>query len=273
MRRTLVHLSDLHFGRVDESTVGPLVDAILGVKPDLVVVSGDFTQRARVEEFRAARAFLDRLPFPQLLVPGNHDVPLYNLYGRFWNTLDRYREHITDNLAPVYRDEVIAIAGVSTARALTFKGGRISHEQVEEVRHHFCQVPDEVVKVVVTHHPFDLPSHYGKDDLVGRAHSAMGTLARCGADLFLAGHMHITHYGSTADRYVIDGFSALVVQAGTATSTRGRGEPNSFNTLDLSAREIQVTRWVWQVEQHRWAGDRTGTFTRTERGWAEAEPV
>ena len=122
--RTLVHLSDIHFGRVDAAIVEPLISLIGKIKPDVVAVSGDLTQRARSEQFKEARAFLDRLPQPQIVVPGNHDVPLYNIFARFLQPLDKYRRFITEDLSPFYGDEEIAGLAVNTARSLTFKGGR-----------------------------------------------------------------------------------------------------------------------------------------------------
>src|SRR4051812_14942524 len=107
--RTIVHLSDLHFGTVNSSILQPLIAAIHETNPDLVAISGDLTQRARTEEFIAARAFLDDIPFSQIVVPGNHDVPLYNVLSRFMRRLDHYREYITDDLAPFFADEEIAV--------------------------------------------------------------------------------------------------------------------------------------------------------------------
>lgn len=91
--RTIVHLSDIHFGRVDTSVVTPLINTVTSLRPDLVAVSGDLTQRARVSEFTHARRFLDTLPHPQIVVPGNHDVPLHNIFSRFSHPLERYRVH------------------------------------------------------------------------------------------------------------------------------------------------------------------------------------
>src|SRR5882724_10264204 len=127
--RTLVHLSDLHFGRVDERLVEPLIAAVTEIDPDLVAVSGDLTQRARSHQFREARAFLDALPQPQIVVPGNHDVPLHNVFTRFVRPLDKYKGYITDDLQPVYQDNEIVVVGVNTARSLTIKGGRINENQ------------------------------------------------------------------------------------------------------------------------------------------------
>lgn len=265
--RTIAHLSDLHFGRVDQNLIEPLIAAVGEAKPDLVAVSGDLTQRARSDQFREARAFLDRLPKPQIVVPGNHDVPLHNVFTRFLQPLEKYRRLITDDLQPFFADEEIAVVGVNTARSLTIKGGRINELQIAGIREKLCPYRDEVVKVVVTHHPFDLPEGYGAHDLVGRAHKAMLTLAECGADLFLAGHLHITHTGHTAQRYKIHGHSALVVQAGTASSTRGRGESNSFNLVQLNHPEISVERIVWHAERRVFERTSVEEFRHTPDGW------
>src|SRR5712691_6231696 len=136
--RTLVHLSDLHFGRVDEQLISPLISAVTEINPDLVAVSGDLTQRARSQQFLEARAFLGALPQPQIVVPGNHDVPLHNVFTRFLRPLDKYKRFITDDLQPVYADEEIVVVGVNTARSLTIKGGRINEEQVAGIREKLC---------------------------------------------------------------------------------------------------------------------------------------
>jgi 3',5'-cyclic AMP phosphodiesterase CpdA len=189
----------------------------------VVVVSGDLTQRAKSEQFEEARAWLDTLPGPQIIVPGNHDISLYNVFRRFVLPLDRYKRYITEDLDPVYIDDEIAVLGVNTARSLTWKDGRVNKEQVAKIRATLAGLPKDVVRVVVTHHPFDLPEGAEEDDLVDRAHMAMDVFAECGVDLLMAGHLHQSHAGNTQARYKISEYAALVVQAGTATSTRGRG--------------------------------------------------
>src|SRR2546426_7446331 len=121
--RTIVHLSDIHFGSVNEAIIAPLIRTINDLRPDVVAVSGDLTQRARAHQFKEARAFLDRLPKPQIVVPGNHDVPLHNVAARFFQPLRKYRRYITDDLRPFYYDDEIAVMGVNTARSLTIKEG------------------------------------------------------------------------------------------------------------------------------------------------------
>jgi 3',5'-cyclic AMP phosphodiesterase CpdA len=244
--KTIAHLSDLHFGRLDEAVLAPLRQALEALMPDLVVISGDLTQRARKGQFEDARAWLDTLPQPQLVVPGNHDVPLYNVVKRFAAPLAHYKRIVTDDLMPCYMDDELAVVGVNTARSFVFKGGRINEEQVEGVRAKLCGLPDGITKIIVTHHPFDVPRDSGEENqIVGRARMAMEKLAHCGADLLLSGHLHESHVGHTATRYPIAGISALVVQAGTATSSRTRESPNSFNVLRVESNHVIVESRAW----------------------------
>jgi 3',5'-cyclic AMP phosphodiesterase CpdA len=270
--RTLVHLSDLHFGRLDYATIEPLARLITELEPDVVAVSGDLTQRARIAEFEAARDFLDRLPSPQIIVPGNHDVPLHNPYRRFVRGLARFRAHITDELEPTYADGELAIIGVNTARSLTIMGGRMSALQVARVRQWLCPFHDDIVKIIVTHHPFELPEGRHRRWLIQRARTTMKRLAHCGADVFLSGHLHLHLVRHTAVRYRVPGLSALIVQAGTATSTRGRYEANSFNVLRIEHPNITVERHLWRREAGRFAVDTVERFVHCGEGWDRVSP-
>jgi 3',5'-cyclic AMP phosphodiesterase CpdA len=266
--RTLVHLSDLHFGRTDPAIVDPLVAAVQVIRPDCVVISGDLTQRARAAEFRQARAFLDQLPRPQIVVPGNHDVPMYRVWERLLNPFGNYRRYIDAKLETSFADEEIAVLGVNTARALTFKGGRINTEQMHSIQCRLSGLPDQVMKVVVTHHPFDLPDDPTSKELVGRARKAMEVFSSSGVDLLLAGHFHTSQAGETSARHDIPGYAALAVQAGTATSTRGRGETNSFNVLRVGHDAIDVGRHIWHPEQRAFVLASTQRFVKRIHRWA-----
>lgn len=265
--RTLIHLSDLHFGRIDYALIEPLVAAAANIKPDVVAISGDLTQRARSWQFQEARAFLNALPVPQIVVPGNHDVPLYNIAARFFSPLAKYRRYINDDVEPFYADEEIAVLGINTARSLTIKDGRINQDQIARITGRFCHLSNSVTKIVVTHHPFDLPEYHTDNKLVGRANLAMQAFAKCGIDVLLAGHLHISHTTHTAARYQIMGHSALAIQAGTATSTRGRGETNAFNVIYIDHPGITIERHAWQPERSAFELSATDCFTHTHSGW------
>jgi 3',5'-cyclic AMP phosphodiesterase CpdA len=267
--RTIVHLSDLHFGRVDPRIVAPLTQAVTATSPDLIAISGDFTQRARPRQFAEAREFLDALPFRQLMVPGNHDVPLYNLGARFLAPFALYRRHIADDLEPAFVDDEMAVVGLNTARAFVAKGGgRLGSPQVARAVERLRGLPPHLIKIIVTHHPFDVPEGVPSNNLVGRAAMAMGHLGAVGADLFLAGHIHVSHVGHTAERYRIEGHSALVVQAGTM-STRGRGELNTFNVLRVERPRVTIERHSWEPGHHRFEMSWSGKFQHTTIGWTE----
>jgi 3',5'-cyclic AMP phosphodiesterase CpdA len=266
--RTLIHLSDLHFGRVRQTLVGPLIDTIGKLAPDVIAVSGDLTQRARTEQFEAARGFLDSLPAPKVVVPGNHDVPLYNVFARF-SSLRKYRRHIGNDLEPFYSDAEIAVVGINTARALTFQGGRINQQQIERIQDRIGGLADTVAKIVVTHHPFDLPEMYAQSSLVGRARLAIKQLSACKPDLFLAGHFHVSTAAQTTFRYRVDGYSALIVQAGTAISSRTRGETNAFNVVRIDLPRIAVERMEWRPDRASFVVAATDHFRRAAGGWRE----
>ena len=256
--RTLVHLSDLHFGRVDRAVADALADLLRRLNPDVVAVSGDFTQRARRSQFREARAFLDSLPRPQIVVPGNHDIPLYNLFARFFSPLGGYRRHITSDLQPLHADAELAVLGMNTTQPASHKGGAIQPEDLHRICGVLSGLGDHVVKVVVGHHPFDDAA-------------AVAQLVKAGADVFLTGHLHVTYTGHTAERYDAAGRSAIVVEAGTATSTRMRGEANAFNLLHLDRDHVVVESFGWQPAQRTFTVGDSTRFERTSSGWS-AEP-
>ena len=267
--RTLVHLSDLHFGRVDARLLEPLTNLVNRIKPDLVAVSGDLTQRARNAQFAQARAWLDGLRAPKLVVPGNHDIPYYRVWERFLSPLDNYKAHIDTDVEPDFVDEEIAVIGINSARSLTFKGGRINSAQLERLRARLAPLPRDLLKIVVTHHPFSLPEDRDEDELIGRAKLAMQTFHELGVDLLLAGHMHASMASETAKRYPIEGYNALVIQAGTATSTRGRGEQNSFNVLHLHGDRVEVERHAWGEEHGDYRPVERFAYARQGESWHE----
>lgn len=267
--RTLVHLSDLHFDRIDPAVLGPLRSAVHEAKPDLVAISGDFTHRARRAQFAAARAFLDTLQPPKLVVPGNHDVPYWNLARRFLQPLTRYRRYISDDLEPEYEDDEMIVLGVNTARALAHGGGRISASQVERIVRRLAALPPSLIRIIVTHHPFDLPPGVRERRLLRRARMAMARLSKANADLFLSGHLHLSHASRAADRYRIEGHSGLIVQAGTV-STRGRGEQPSFNLLRIERHEIALVKYVWDAASASFSASDWGRYRHTPDGWTAA---
>lgn len=252
----LLHLSDLHFGAHDPGLVEAVERKVAEERPDLVVVSGDFTQRARTEQFEEACSFLERLReggHEVLGVPGNHDVPLYDVLRRFLSPLTRYQRYVDDTLCPCHELPGAIVLGVNTARSLTFKDGRISHEQMAFIRDSFARADASAFRILVTHHPlFALPVGEGAGlaPAVGRQELALDAVAEAGVDLLLAGHNHQASVHSARDLATRAG-PALVIQAGTATSHRLRGQTNSFNRIEISDGKVVLTVFDWSEGRFR----------------------
>jgi 3',5'-cyclic AMP phosphodiesterase CpdA len=246
----LIHLSDLHFGAHDPKLVEAVDRRIDEARPDLVVISGDFTQRARTEQFKEACQFLERLKKADhevIGVPGNHDVPLYDVLRRFLSPLTRYRRYIDQTLCPFHELPGAAVLGINTARSLTLKDGRINDEQVAYIHDTFARTLSTTARILVTHHPlFALPVGDGPElgKAIGRQDMALDAVAKAGVDLLLAGHNHRASAHHAKD-LVTDAGPALVIQAGTATSTRLRDEEQSFNLLEVGDAKVTVAVQAW----------------------------
>lgn len=233
----ILHLSDLHFGRVDPALVEPLLDTAYRLAPDLTVVSGDLTQRARNRQFAAARRFLDRLPGHMLCIPGNHDTPLDNLVLRFFAPFRRYRRHIDAELEPVYRDETMVVAGVNSVNRFSWQRGRVGRRRLARLAQRMDGGP-QGLRIAVMHHPLEHGPDVSKRLMRG-AGRTLRHLSGRGANLVLSGHLHVA--SARPFRAAPD---LLFVQAGTCLSTRLRhGQRNSFNLLDYAGGLLEVGTW------------------------------
>lgn len=263
--RQIAHISDLHFGAEDPVVAAGLLDDLAERSADVVAVSGDLTQRARREQFEAARSYLERISAPKVVVPGNHDVPLYNVLHRLLRPLSRYRHFITNDLHPFHEDDEIAVAGVNTARSATWKEGRISQIQIRHLGDRFQLVPEHLFKVLVSHHPFIPPEGEQRTPLVGRARLALKTLEAAGCSLILAGHLHRAYNRDARLHHLEIKRSILVAQAGTAISHRRRDEPNAYNWITLDGPRLRIEVRVWSGKRFETASE--CVFQHSELGW------
>jgi 3',5'-cyclic AMP phosphodiesterase CpdA len=265
--KTIAHLSDLHFGRHDEAVAERLLASLAQDRPDLTVITGDLTQRARRRQFAAARAFIEKLPRPLVVIPGNHDVPLYDVAQRFIGRLAWYRRYICTELQPFFADDEIALLGLNTARAAAFSNGRISYRQAAALREVFAAIPADRLRLLAIHHPLIVPPEAGDLPVVGRAAMALEAIAENHIRVVLSGHYHHTFSGCLTSGGVA-WKSVLLVQAGTAVSTRLRDEPNSYNLLRVDG--SRVTCAVRAMKENQFVDAETADYTFVGGRWVRA---
>lgn len=269
----IIHVSDLHFGRTRPELLRPLITLLNDIGADLIAISGDLTQRARSSQFRAARAFIDRLEPPILVVPGNHDVPLDDLFTRFLLPYRRYRKWIDADLEPQFENDEITVTGINTVNPYAWQRGRIRSRTVRRVCRAFAREADRL-RIVVAHHPFE---HQPTDTkvLMKGAEEAVDALAECGADVILSGHLHSWRAEPFAERVGRRG--ALQVHAGTGLSTRLRGEENDFNVLTAEPGEVMVDRYAAGHGAEKFDHVQRAVFRSGPQGWiatsGDAMPV
>ncbi len=249
----ILQLSDLHFGPPYVSHVG---EAVLKIAPqlnvDAIIVSGDFTQRAKQEQYLAARGFLDQLPdVPRLYVPGNHDVPLYRISERLSDPHGLYKKYISPELNPVLDLEHAVIVGIdSTSPRTAISNGRIHQWQLDAAEKVFAEAATGVARIVVAHHHFAPAPDYLHDATMPKAKRAIMQFIDDDVDMIMGGHLHRAYIGNTLDFYpgVHRERGIVIAQSGTTTSRRGRGrerEKNSFNVIDIEADSMKITHYLY----------------------------
>jgi 3',5'-cyclic AMP phosphodiesterase CpdA len=251
--KLVVHISDPHFGQADPVVAEALLDEINALRPALVAISGDLTQRARSAQFMAAREWLDRLFSPYLVVPGNHDIPLYDVVRRFATPRERYMHYISSDLSPSFVDDELAVVGIDTTKSLTLKHGRMMREQAERVAALLAPY-ERHWRILVAHHPFEHATDSAE---------AIPILEHAGVDLVLTGHLHKTRLGEEPAHRTPD-HAMIAVHAGTCMSTRLRGEPNGYNQLHLDGDRVRIVHRQWRNLKFVDAIEKV--YRRNERG-------
>ncbi len=265
----LLHISDTHFGTERPAVVDALVALAVQQRPDVVVLSGDITQRARPSQFRAAKAFVDRLGAPVLAVPGNHDIALFDLWSRLTRPYARYVRTFGTNLEPVYASPDLLIVCVNTTRYWRHKHGEVSALQIDRVARLLADASPRQLRLVVVHQPVAVPLADERVNLLRGHRAALQAWSAAGADLILGGHIHLPCTLTLRDY----ARRLWVLQAGTAVSSRTRpNSPNSVNILRWQMTQPPSDRLIPLAGNdrdicfiERW------DFTSREHGFTRAE--
>lgn len=257
---SLIQISDPHFGTVQLPVMQALVQLARAQRPDVLVLSGDITQRASALQFAQARAFCDSLGIPQMLaIPGNHDVPLFNLYHRLFTPYARYCQAFGPELAPVVSTPELHVIGVKTTRRWRHKNGEVSSEQIARVAAQLQRSDPAQLRIVVVHQPVHVMHTEDQHDRLRGWEPAVHAWSRAGADIVMGGHIHLPSLCDLSAR--LDGLERRLwcVQAGTALSSRVRaGIPNSVNLLRSHGAHTageplacRLERWDFQAARSR----------------------
>jgi 3',5'-cyclic AMP phosphodiesterase CpdA len=250
---TILHGSDVHFGKphVPEAAKA-FLDSATALQPDVIVISGDFTQRAKVAEYEAARRFLDLLPdVPLVVTPGNHDVPLYRVWERLFAPFRNYREHIHPELDSVTRVPGATVVSLSSAAPHSaIVNGRIRAHQIEFARRAFADAAEDDARVVVMHHHLAPAPDYEGDRPLPGGRGLLDAFEGAGVDLVLGGHLHRAYIGNSLDVYPGEDRDRgiVIVQSGTTTSRRGRArerEKQSFNLIRIQEERIEIRHFMY----------------------------
>jgi 3',5'-cyclic AMP phosphodiesterase CpdA len=265
---TIAHISDVHFGRLDAPVAEGLRRELRERRPSVLIVSGDLTQRARRGQFIEAARFLRELPGHQVIVAGNHDVPLYNLVRRFFWPLGRFRKFVEPVEFPEYRDESVYILGLNTARPFTITSGWVTPDQLAEACRRMDAQPAQILTILVTHHPFIAPADRPDADVLIGGPAALAELEHSRIDLLLAGHLHLAYHDDVIARFPELHRSVLSIQAGTACSSRRRSQPNAYNwiTWDAGSGRLTCTIRAWNGTAFTDAA--VASYRRSNEGWS-----
>jgi 3',5'-cyclic AMP phosphodiesterase CpdA len=255
----LLHISDTHFGTEEPPVLAAVQKLVREERPAIVVLSGDITQRARSYQFDAARAFCDSLQVPHLLtLPGNHDIPLYNVAARMFTPYGGYMRVFGRNLEPELDLADMLVLGVNTTRPERHKDGEVSPRQVKRVVERLQAARREQLRVVVTHQPACVMRPEDVKDRLHGGEAAVQAWSAAGADLVLGGHIHLPYVSDICARAEGGPRTMYCVQAGTAFSHRVRhGTPNSLNLVRWEApaagapRVCKVERWDYDLADDR----------------------
>ena len=233
----LFHVSDVHFGREDEAAVAWFDSLVRAERPDAVIMTGDLTMRARAHEFASGLAWLQGLGVPVTIEVGNHDLPYFNPFRRFFRPY--HRIHAIERMIekPLDLPGVSIVPMKTTARfqwRLNWAKGRVSQRSLQEALALVEVAPKQALVFIACHHPL-IEARTQATAATRGGVEALAALAAAGADAVLTGHVHdpfdVAHE--------VAGREVRMIGAGTL-SRRTRATPPSFNEIRIAEGRFEV---------------------------------
>lgn len=248
--RQILHISDVHFGPYFSPQAAEDVHRLAVDRgADLLIVSGDLTQRAKPSQFRDARRWLETFPMPWVAVPGNHDVPMYRVWERVFKPYGAYQTHFDPEMEPVWQDDELFVVGTNTAFHWTIRDGRFTHASLRRLTDVLEASPRGLAKIVIAHHHMIPPPRFDTSRVTEMAREASALFSELGVEMVLSGHLHQSWIGTSEEYYPTGGRPVLLVHTGTTTSRRGRGwerRRNSCNWITIDDERVVVSHLLWR---------------------------
>lgn len=259
----LVHLSDLHFGYERDDLTGALLNRVNAAGADLVVVTGDLTHRGRPSQFARAAAFLRAIRAPLIAVPGNHDVPLWNLAERLIQPFRPWQAAIAPQREPLAHVGTLRVQGLDSVDPMAWQRGRLSPAQIRRV---IARIEPACHNIVALHHPLEQAPEVDKALMLG-APEALAAFEAGGIEVALSGHLHLWSAGAFLGP---GGRPILQIQAGTALCARPGDRQNEFAVLDFRGPDLRIERHIAPMDEPGFRPPQTLCFTRRTGRWQPA---
>ena len=239
----IVHISDLHFGMNRLEIADAFLQDLSSVKPELIIISGDLTQRAKDEQFLALQIFLKQLPAEVLVVPGNHDIPLCNVYSRFISPFKAYRHYVGNQFKDKFSNDDIAILGINSVNPYKIKDGKLSKKNLKAINYYF-KTEDKSANILFFHHNFDQLKDMHKP--LENEKQFLSYLKDSKVNIVCTGHLHFAHVGLIQKN---NKKPCLVLHAGSLLCTRSRDGLNSYFVIDIDDHNCSVNWRVFSEQQ------------------------